>query len=409
MLTPILSECLEAFTSNMISFAQKLITLPSVTGQEEAVAKAIVEEMQKLDYDEIIVDATGNVLGIIKGSGGAQHIVYNCHMDQVDPGNVDAWQYSPFSAQIAQGHIHGRGASDTKGAIAAQVYAAAAIKKAQVPHKGDIIVTAVVEEEPGSMWGMRRLCEDALTPYLKDTALVVLGEATGLNVYLGHRGRVEIELSTHGCIAHSSAPWRGKNAVYAMQPIVQAIEELDKNLPEHTELTRSSIAVTSITCSPAWLSTVPDVCTIRIDRRFLPHENEQSILAELEQIVRQAQLELGKDAHIRWVSFPHHSYTGIKEEEALYKPAFITDKESSSVKLTFQTLQSIGQQPQWGTWDFGTDGAFTATKYGIPTIGYAPCEEQYAHTPLDRVSIDLMQQSLSGYAAISLAVTNAKL
>ena len=404
MLDTVLQQALADSRDDMIAFARKIISLPSVTGEEGDVAKAITDEMRKLGYDDVIVDTTGNVIGIIKGSGGGEHILYNCHMDQVDPGNLDAWEYPPFDAVEAGGYIHGRGASDTKGAIATQVYAAAAVKRLGLPHKGDIIVTAVVEEEPGDMWGMRRMYDEVLATYPGRIALLVLGEATALNVYLGHRGKVEIELTVRGKVAHSSAPWRGVNAVYAMQPIIKAIESLDTVLPKHDVLTRSSIAITNITCSPGWLSTVPDKCTIRIDRRFLPHEDSNSIQKELEEIIRNAGLNPGDNAEVVFVGYSHTSYTGVQETLPLYKPAFLTPQNEPHVEATVAALQAIGQKPEFHTWDFGTDGAWLATQCNIPTIGYAPCEEQYAHTPIDRVSIDLMEKSFAGYVAISLAV-----
>ncbi|MDR2056349.1 MAG: YgeY family selenium metabolism-linked hydrolase [Desulfovibrio sp.] len=405
MLDSTLRQSLDACHDGMIRFARKLITLPSVTGEEALVARAITDEMRQLGYDGVTVDSVGNVLGVIRGGGGGEHILYNCHMDQVDPGNLEAWEYPPFEAVTADGYIHGRGASDTKGAIAPQIYAAAAVKQAGTPHKGDILVSCVVDEEPGDMWGMRRQYDEVLAKYPGRIGLLVLGEATGLNIYLGHRGKVEILLGVSGRVAHSSAPWRGSNAVYKMQPVIRAIEELNERLPGHDFLTRSSIALTNITCSPGWLSTVPDRCVIRVDRRFLPHENGDSILAELEGILRACGLTPGRDAEIAFDSYAHTSYTGVKEALPLYKPAFLTPKDEPHVAAALKALNGIGQQPDFRSWDFGTDGAWLATECNIPAIGYAPTEEQYAHTPLDRVSMAMMRQSLHGYAAISLALT----
>jgi len=398
-------QFIENSRDNMLAFAQKLIRLPSVTGEEGLVAKAIEEEMKKLGYDEIIVDKTGNVLGIIKGSGGGEHIFYNCHMDQVSPGNLDSWEFPPFEGVIEGGYLHGRGASDTKGAIAPQVYAGACIKKAGIPHRGDIIVTAVVEEEPGDMWGMKRMAEEVISNYPGKIGLLVLGEATGLNVYLGHRGRVEINIRAFGKIAHSSAPWRGVNAVYKMQPVVRALEKLGDILPEHEFLPKSSVAVTNITCSPGWLSTVPDVCTVCIDRRFLPHESRDSLVQELSKILTDAGLTLGSDAEIQFKQYDHTSYTGVKESIDLYKSAFLTPRDEPHVVATIGALNAVGQKPGYGRWDFGTDGSVIAIEYGIPVIGYSPCEEHYTHTSQDRVSIDLMNKSMAGYAAISAQLT----
>ena len=128
MLASTLRQCLDTCHDGMIRFARKLISLPSVTGEETLVARAITDEMRQLGYDDVAVDRVGNVLGVIKGIGGGEHLLYNCHMDQVDPGNLEAWEYPPFGAVMADGCIHGRGASDTKGAIAPQIYAAAPIR-----------------------------------------------------------------------------------------------------------------------------------------------------------------------------------------------------------------------------------------------------------------------------------------
>ena len=405
MIDPGMKKVLESSFGDMIAFAQRLIRLPSVTGKEEAVADAILSEMNRLGYDRVFKDEAGNVVGVVAGSGGGEHLLYNCHMDQVDPGNLDAWEYPPFSGEIADGWIHGRGASDTKGAIAAQVYAAAAVKKAGLPHAGDIIVTAVVEEEPGDMWGMRKLADSVIAGYPGKIGMLVLGEATGLNVYLGHRGKVEIDVRTLGKVAHSSAPWRGVNAVYTMRPVIESLEKLGNSLPEHPFLRRSSVAVTNITCSPGWLSTVPDVCTIRIDRRFLPDENRESILSELEEILRSAGLTVGTDAFVEIQKYDHVGYTGLKESMELYKPAFLTPGDEPRVRIAVEALKAIGQEPAFNCWDFGTDGAWVATELNIPTIGYSPCEEEYAHTPRDRVSIDLMKRALAGYVFISTALT----
>lgn len=390
--------------SDMIVFTQKLIKAPSVTGKEGQVAGIIVAEMKKLGYDKIFQDEAGNVVGVIAGTGSGEHVLYNCHMDQVDSGNPDAWEFAPFEGIISDGWIHGRGASDTKGAIAAQVYAAAAVKKAGLSHKGDIIITAVVEEEPGDMWGMRKLADGVLKGYPGKIGIVVLGEATGLNVYLGHRGKVEIDVKVLGKVAHSSAPWRGVNAVYKMRPVIEAIEKLGEKLPEHSFLRRSSISLTNITCSPGWLSTVPDVCTIRLDRRFLPEENKETILRELKEILGAAGLKTGLDSFVEIQKYNHSSFTGLQESMELYKPAFLTPENEPHVLAIVDALGKIDQKPEFNCWDFGTDGAWTATELQIPTIGYSPCEEEYAHTPKDRVSIDLMKKSAEGYVAISLAV-----
>lgn len=392
-----------AMWDNMVRFAQRLVQTPSISGEEGKVADLICDEMRKLGYDRVFRDSTGNVVGVITGSEGGESILYNFHMDHVSPGNLDAWEYPPYEGVIADGYLHGRGASDVKGAAAVQVYAAACLKRVGVSHRGDIIVTGVVDEEPGDMWGMRRLASEVLAGYSGKIGLVVLAEATGLDIYLGHRGRLEIELSTYGKIGHSSSPWRGVNAVYEMRRIIAAVEELGGRLPEHEFLGKSTICITNIKCSPGWGSIIPDKCTIFLDRRFLPSEDKESIINEIKKITAEAGLYREAELHIR--SLTHRSYTGIEQTVDLYKPAFFTATNAEQVIKTVNALKTVGQEPKFGRWDFGTDGAWTAVEMGIPTIGYSPGEEQYAHTPRDRVNLELMCQAMVGSMAIAAEVT----
>lgn len=395
-----------AMYNDMLDFAQRLVQTPSITAQEKDAADLVLAEMRKLGYDEVFRDKGGNVVGIIRGSGGGEHIMFNFHLDHVSPGNLEEWEYPPYDGVIADGYLHGRGASDTKGATAVQVYAAACIKKAGVATKGDIIVTGVIDEEPGDMWGMQLLAKDVLQDYPGKIALGVLAEATGLDIYLGHRGRVEIELSTLGQIGHSSAPWRATNAVYKMNPIVRALEKMADKLPADDFLGKSSISVTNIECSPGWGSIVPDMCTIFIDRRFLPSENKETILAEIEGIIAKCARETELRATYEIRKLAHTSYTGIEETVDLYKPAYLVPKDDVNVLKTVEALKKVGQNPGFGRWDFGTDGPWTTLELGIPTIGYSPAEEEYAHTTEDRISLDLMEKGLIGSIAIALEITN---
>ena len=227
----------------MIRFAQKLIQRRSDTGHEKEVADAILEELEKLGFDEVKRDRTGNVIGVLKGDGSEDGILFNCHMDQVDPGDLEAWEHGPFSGEIADGYIHGRGASDTKGTIAVQIYTAALLKKMGAALKRDLIFTFVVEEEPGDMWGALRMCQDELMD--RRIAFCISGESTGMDIALGHRGRLEVQVISKGKNSHSSAPWLGVNAVSKMAPMIEEIDRMAEQLPEDGTF-KSSLSIINI-------------------------------------------------------------------------------------------------------------------------------------------------------------------
>lgn len=393
-----IQEMAQKFYDPMVYFAQKLVQTRSDTGQEKEVSEVIYNELKKLGYDEVLRDNTGNIIGIIKGSGTGNSILFNCHMDQVDPGDLEAWEYPPFEGVIEEGYIHGRGASDTKGAIATQIYAGALVKAMNISLDGDLIFTFVVEEEPGDMWGAIRLCEDVLKD--KKIAFCISGESTSMDIALGHRGRLEVQVISKGKNSHSSAPWLGVNAVSKMAPMIMAIDEMGKEMP-YDGTFRSSLSIINIECHPGFNCVVPDTCTINIDYRFNTEETKDTVLEKFRNLASKLEQE-DQDAQyeIRVRRLDHTSYTGVKETAELNKPSFITDINNVYVQKMLHALNEVDQYPKTYFWDFGTDAAYIATVCGIPTVGYSPAEEKYCHSPKDRISISLMQKALEGYVAI---------
>lgn len=392
----------EELCEPMVQFAQKIIQRRSDTGHEKEVADAILEELETLGFDSIKRDRTGNVIGVLKGDGSEDAILFNCHMDQVDPGDLAAWEYGPFSGEIAGGYIHGRGASDTKGTIATQIYTAALLKKLGVQLKRDLIFTFVVEEEPGDMWGALRLCQDELKD--KRIAYCISGESTGMDIALGHRGRLEVQVISKGKNSHSSAPWLGVNAVSKMAPMIQEIDRMAGQLPEDGTF-KSSLSIINIECHPGFNCVVPDTCTVNIDYRLTTKETVESVLDRFKEAAeRVKEKDPQADFEVRIRELEHTSYTGVHEFAELNKPSFITDINNDYVQMTLKALAAVDQHPKTYYWDFGTDAAYIAKVCGIPAIGYSPAEEIYCHSPKDRIRIDLMEKALVGYAAICMEI-----
>lgn len=392
----------EDLYGSMTGFAQRLIQSRSDTGQEKEVSELILQEMVKLEYDEVFRDPTGNIIGIIKGEDQGESILFNCHMDQVDPGDMDAWEYDPFGGIVADGYIHGRGASDTKGTIATQIYAGALIKKMGIHLKGDLIFTFVVEEEPGDMWGALRMCEDILKDY--QIAYCISGESTSMDIALGHRGRLEVQVISKGKNSHSSAPWLGINAVSKMAPMIKKIDEMAMDMPED-DVFKSSLSIINIECHPGFNCVVPDTCTVNIDYRFNTQETSETIIGRFRKLAQRLEEEDSEaEYEVRIRELEHKSYTGIHEFAQLNKPSFITDVNNQFVQKTIKALKAVGQYPKTYFWDFGTDAAYIATVCGIPTIGYSPAEEKYCHSSMDRIDISLMKKALVGYVAICIEI-----
>lgn len=420
----IIKEIADEMFLDMVTFAQKLIQTPSISGTEKALADLDLAEMEKLGYDEVFRDDQGNVVGLVKGTEPGPTIMYNSHMDHVSPGDVANWEgYDPYGALLdlckvdAQDKtpdeaecIHGRGASDVKCGEAVQIYAGGLLVKLRekgVPIKGTFMFTGVVQEEPAEMVGMLHLVDKTLLEKGLTYDAMVSSEATSLRLYLGHRGRVEMLITVYGRTSHGSAPWLGVNAIYKAMPLIAKIkDELYSSLPTDPELGQASLSLNIIECSPGALSIVPDKCMLSIDRRTLPGETAEIAIKQIQGIIDDLKaVDPEFKAEVILKSAVETSYAGMAYEVEKVMNPWKIDKEHPIVKAAAAALEAVGQTVKYGYWDFGTDASKTCGIDRKPTIGYSPMQEQYAHTPYDKCRIDFMQKALEGNVAIFLNIT----
>ena len=400
-------KTVEALREALITFTQEIIRIPSLTGQEGDLATVILNKLQEIGVDDAFIDKAGNVVGLLWGTGEGPIIMLNSHLDVVPAGDLESWHgYGPFGAEIdPEGNIRGRGASDLKGGLSVQLYALKLLKSLRdqgLSLNGSVIFSSVVHEEAAEMLGMEVLLKETLPERNLNCDLVFLCEPSSLRVILGHRGKVEIVVTTKGKSVHSSTPSLGINALQKMLPVLDTIfNEMGQNLPTHPVLGESSITVTNLVCRPGALSIIPNACEISVDRRYMPEETLEDILTEFEQlfaVLKRKDPEF--EATVRTRKFVERTYTGYEREVQKYHPPWIIDQEHPFVQPTLKALQRVGHDPEVGYWKFGTDGSMSAGLLGIPTIGYSGMEECYAHTSEDQVNIEKMMQSLEGYYAI---------
>ncbi len=422
-----MNEMAVEMKSGVVAFTQKLVQTPSISGEEGTLTDLLLAEMEKLGYDDCFRDDQGNIVGLVKGTEEGPTIMFNSHMDHVSPGDAANWEgYDPYGAEIdvcdvdkqdkdgteKAECIHGRAASDVKAGEAAQIYAGgllAKLKKEGVGFKGTFMFTGVVQEEPAEMVGMKYLVDTTLPAKGLTYDAMVSSEATSLKLYLGHRGRVEMLATVYGRTSHGSAPWLGINSIYKAMPLIQKIkDELYPSLPKDPHLGQASISLNIIECSPGALSIVPDQTFLSLDRRYIPGETPEKALAEIQAIIDElaaADPEFKADVKIK--KAVEKSYTGMEFEVEKNMYAWKIDQENPFVQAAAAGLTELGQEVKYGHWDFGTDGSKTAGFDQKPTIGYSPMQEQYAHTPFDKVRTDFIVKSVAGNAAIFLKTAAA--
>jgi putative selenium metabolism hydrolase len=286
-----------------------------------------------------------------------------------------------------------------KGSLAAMVYGAKALLDREVPLRGDLYLVGVVQEEPCEGLGMRVLMEEE--GLLADA--VLLGEATDLQVVRGQRGRMEIEVVVRGRSCHASAPHLGENAIYAAARLIFGIEMLSAQLAEDRFLGPGTLAVTHIENTAGSRNAVPDSCTFYVDRRLTLGETETKALAE----VRGVLLREDVNATISIPEYTSTSYTGYQARAKAYFAPWALDRDHPLVQQVCRAVRAeLGYRPNLGKWNFSTDGVYTMGVAGVPTVGFGPGEERYAHTADERIRVDDVVRAAQGYARIATEVLN---
>jgi succinyl-diaminopimelate desuccinylase len=388
---------------NALAFAQDLIRIPSPSGGEGDVVRRILQEMESLGYDEIRMDGMGNAIGVVKGTGAAPSVMLNCHVDVVAEGDHSQWEHPPFGAVVAGGFLHGRGAMDIKGPLAIQTYAAAALKGIA---PGDVIVAHTVFEERGG-WGM----EGLLASKEVEPAAVIIGESTKGDITTGHRGRGEVEVVIRGLAGHASAPDRARNALDLVPQVLQAVEDLAANQGSDPILGRASIVATGVNCLPESPNVIPDEVTVVLDWRVLPESTNETLLRQVREAVgrRIPETREGWGIEIRMAREEQTTHTGITEPRDLFTPGFLMEADDPVI---LAAARAVGTRDGGGDaairpWTFATDGGWSAGVFGIPTLGFAPGEERFAHTNTERLELEEARWAFGKYPELILAVQGA--
>jgi putative selenium metabolism hydrolase len=380
--------------ADVVDFLREIVSLPSPSGGEQEVAERVLREMKALGYEEAGIDPLGNAVGRV--GNGRTRLLLDAHMDTVGVGDAAAWPHDPFEGKVADGVVFGRGASDNKGALAAQVYAGRLLAERALDG-ADVtvyVVGTVMEED----------CDGLALGYaieqLGGVDAVVLGECTNLSVHRGHRGRMEMKVVTKGISSHASAPERGRNAVTAMAPLVLDVDALNHRLPDDDFLGGGTVAVTKIECETASLNAIPDLCAIYLDRRLTQGETRASALAEIEALAPAG------DTAVEVLTYARPSYTGLALRTDKYYPTWQLGPDHPLVRAGVAAGErALGSRPAVGKWTFSTNGVSSAGRLGIPTIGFGPSEERWAHTVWDQCPIEHLVASIAYYAALPAAVT----
>ena len=420
-----IKDIVDNLDSQFIDFCQRVIRIPSLSGSEEEVSNAYMEEMKRLGYDEVFRDEWGNIIGLIHGNEEGPTIMYNGHLDVVTEGNVDDWKgYDPYDAKIDEHYmydwkmekeeltkvIHGRGTGDMKCGLAAQVYAGGVLVKLRemgFSWKGKFMLAAVVLEENGEMMGTIKLTEETLPDKDIEVDAMICAEPSSLKLMLGHRGRMEIKVTVKGKSCHGSSPWLGINAAEKASKLIQEVKKrIATDVPEDPHLGKPSITLTMLENEPNALCIVPDKCHLIYDRRLIPGETVKGAVAEIQEIVDElTEKDSDFSATVSVNSNLRNSYTEKSEVIESQKPVWIIEKHHPFVKACTEGLESVGEEVNYGYWNFGTDVPQVGTIMKKPAIGYSGTQEYCIHSPHEMARLDYLKRSLVGNISMFLKIS----
>jgi putative selenium metabolism hydrolase len=381
---------------NIINFLREIVAIPSMDGQLKDVGDRIQAEMTKLGFDETRFDKMGNTIGRI--GNGKKVIVYDSHIDTVGVGDPSEWEWDPFKGKVEDGRLYARGACDEKGSTPGMVYGLAMARD-----------LGLLDGYTAYYFGnMEEWC-DGIAPNAFVEAdprvlpdFVVIGEPTKMQVYRGHKGRIELKITAHGRSAHAASHYLGDNAVYKMMAVITQIRELDRRMRfgmgYHPVQGYPSVAVTDVQARTASLNAVPDQFTIFLDRRLTLSETREEVIATIKGVIPDY---LQDEIHVEELFYDAPSYTGFVFPVSKFYPPWLLEDTHPLTQAGQSTIEALwGEKRNLGTWDFSTNGTYWAGKAGIPSIGFGPGDEKTAHMRDENVPLEEVVAATEFYALL---------
>lgn len=383
---------LEIQRERLISLVQDLVRIEShylVEGGENRVGEYLAELALKACLDvefETVKDGRKNFYATLKGDGTSSEKLLFCgHLDTVRP---DGMAVPPFTGEVRDGKILGRGSADMKGGIGAMIYALLYLKENKIPLKGDLIFAGTIGEEcPDASEGGQ-----ALGKKKNVATMAVVGEATELNIAVAHKGTMWLKVTLKGRAAHGSMPHLGDNAIYKCTEFVEKIRTdlLPKlALKEHPLCGKPTLNVGRIE-GGMQNNIVPDVCYFSLDRRYIPGETKEELFQELYDVG--ASIGLSKEM----ISIE-------AMEETLLRCPLETNVESEVVQSLLSVTKEAGLSSKVYGVDYWTDGAHLGNAQ-IPTIVFGPGNIREAHSAHEFLEIDSLLSSALCYLKLAIKV-----
>ena len=385
---------LRSYTAENLS---KMVKTKSYSSQEEDVARLIVTLLEEAGFDEVYIDGLGSVIGRV--GNGPKKLAFDAHIDTVEVGNPDLWNFDPFSGEIKDGIVYGRGASDQKGGAASMITAGRILKELGYGGEYTVYFTfTVMEEDCDGMCWKYLIEEEGLKP-----DLVVSTEPTSCRLYRGHRGRMEIRVILSGISCHGSAPERGVSAAYKAARAALAMEQLNKDLQPDEDgfLGKGTITVSVMDVKGPSQCAVADYAMLYLDRRLTWGEDADMAIAQVREYISKATGDAPDSFIVEMPNYEKIGWTKKEYSQELCFPTWKLDEDHFLVQSGIDAYETLfGKKPVVDKWTFSTNLVATTGRHKIPAIGFGPGDENQAHAPNEINRVDDLEICAAFYAML---------
>lgn len=369
-----------------VELLRQMIRIKTVNapGDEKPLADFLAAEMAAAGVPVEVVDLgdnRANVVAKIRGAGRRGALLLNGHLDTVPPGDV-AWTRGPYSGDVIDGRIYGRGSADMKGGVAGMIAAAKAIKASGLPLEGDLIFAGTAGEEVDSVGAIHFL----KTGGLNDVGAIIIGEPSSCGINIAEKGALWVEITTRGKTAHGAFPDRGVNAIVHMNAVIAQLLDHAFTYQENVLLGHPTVNVATIH-GGVKTNVVPDRCSVTVDLRTVPGMAHDDLVRDLDVMLATLTKKIdGFQASLRVLN---------------NRPPVETDASHPFVVMAQAVAaEELGRQLDPKGVNFYTDAAVFLPATRLPAIFFGPGDAEMAHQPDEHVSIDSLMEATHFYAAM---------
>ncbi len=383
----ILQRRLNGLRADATEFARELVSIDNTSLHEKQAADLVEEKMRSLGFHTVVRDDCGNVTGVLLGRQADTTLALVSHLDTVVPDRDD-----PHPCHVKDGRLFGLGAADCKSGLAAQLYAAYLLKHSLLPLDGNLVVAATVAEENGLSLGVRCLMERTLPEMGLKPDYVIMGEPTGLGLYYGHDGWMEIDIKVEGLNS------------FQVDDIARSIAgDLGEVMGGADSAGEDFVLAQNGRCQQGGVA----LASMRVARRLHQHGDEVGVLNQIAHETRQiARNSSSVEVAVQVRQEAQRLYTGRTAVARRVVSAWSTDPFDPLMTRARQALAAAGCASQPGKWQLGrlgmgTAGSVLVNEFKIPTIGYGPGLEAQAHARGEFVELEKLHTAIYGTASIA--------